>query len=344
MRSRVGEKRIRQKRIANRGVQTLAIALAAIGAGLCAGCQTAGEGRVFPTVDLAQGQTLRYRFVSERTVALDWNPGAESDENRVQEQSERLEMVVAYTPVEVDPYGLSRVRATCESVEATRGGQMSRRSGGTDAVETAQGKSFTLKVDPRGRIAEASELEALIKALGEKAFRPGRGQGRVKEPDMVGDFVASQWFLWDAVASVENVGEGLTVGQTWTSKLSVPTPMVIRKARDVVYRLAEIREAEDSRVAVIESTYALAETVPSGWPVPYSGRFQMSGTFGFLGSYQVSRLDGAGEELFDLDAGRVLSRRQEYTMEMKASLPPLGIRANPHLKIDQTLTMELLEQ
>ena len=161
---------------------------------------------------------------------------------------------------------------------------------------------------------------------------------------MVGDFVASQWFPWDAVASVENAAEGLTVGQTWTSQLSVPTPMVIRKARDVVYRLAEVREADDGRVAVIESTYALADAVPSGWPVPYSGRFQMSGTFGFLGSYQVTRLDGAGEELFDLDAGRVLSHRQEYVMEMKASLPPLGIRANPHLKIDQMLTMELLEQ
>jgi hypothetical protein len=325
-------------------MQTLAMALAAILAGVCAGCRTAGEGRVFPTVDLAQGQTLRYRFVSERTVALDWDPGAEPDENRVQEQSERLEMVVAYTPVEIDPYGLSRIRATCESVEATRGGQMTRRSAGTDAVETAQGKSFTLKIDPRGRIADASELESLIEELGGKAFRPGRGQGRIKEPDMVGDFVASQWFLWDAVASVADVAEGLTVGQTWTSKLSVPTPMVIRKARDVVYRLAEVREADDGRVAVIKSTYALAETVPSDWPVPYSGRFQMSGTFGFLGSYQVSRLDGAGEELFDLDAGRVVSRRQEYVMEMKASLPPLGIRANPHLRIDQTLTMELLDR
>jgi hypothetical protein len=335
---------MREKRTANRGVRTFGAALTAALLAVCAGCQSAGEGRVFPTVDLAPGQTLRYRFVSERKVALDWDPGAESDENRVQEQTERLEMVVAYRPVEVDPYGISSVRATCESVEATRGGQMSRRSVGVDAVETAQGKSFTLKIDPRGRIADASELEALIKDLGEKAFRPGRGQGRVKEPDMVGDFLASQWFLWDAVASVENAAEGLTVGQTWTSKLSVPTPMVIRKARDVVYRLAEVREADEGRVAVIESTYALAETVPSGWPVPYSGRFQMSGTFGFLGSYQVSRLDGAGEELFDLDAGRVLSRRQEYTMEMKASLPPLGIRANPHLKIDQTLTMELLEQ
>jgi hypothetical protein len=160
---------------------------------------------------------------------------------------------------------------------------------------------------------------------------------------MVGDFVASQWFLWDAVASIEGAVDGLTVGRTWTSQLSVPTPMVMRKARDVVYRLAEVRETDSGRVAVIESTYALAETVPSGWPVAYSGRFQMSGTFGFLGSYEILGLEGGGEERFDLDAGRLLSRRQEYTIEIKASLPPMGIRANPHLKIDQTLTAELLD-
>lgn len=313
-------------------------------AGEAAGRPETGHGeRVFLTVDFEPDQTLRYQFVSSREIVLDWDPGAESSKNRVQEQSERLEMVVAYTALKVNPYGVSTLRAVCESVKVTRSGRPSGRNYGRDAVESAQGKTFTLKVDPRGKIVDDSPLEVLVKEIGEKAFRPNTARGRIKEPDMIGDFVAGQWFLWDAVSTVDDVADGVAVGQTWTSRLSVPTPMVIRKARDVTYRLDEIREGEQGRLAVIKSTYAPADSTPSTWPVPYSGRFQMSGTFGFLGAYQVSGLDGDGEELFNIDKGRVEKRRQQYTMEMRASLPPMGIRANPHITIEQTMTMELMK-
>lgn len=317
---------------------------------LLAGCKAPGDkagvgpdrDATFLTVDFEPGQTLRYTFVSDRAIALDWDPNAESSRNRVQEQSERLEMVIAYTPVEVDPYGVSAIQATCESVEVTRSGGPGARRFATDAVAGAQGKTFALRIDSRGKMVDASDLEAFIQDMGKNAFRPDTSRGRIKEPDMIGDFVASQWFLWDAVSSIDAAAEGVAVGRTWPSKLLVPTPMVMRRARDVTYRLAEIRYANDGKVAVIESTYALAESVPSDWPVPYSGRFQMSGTFGFLGAYKVSALEGGGVELFDIDAGRVRSRRQTYTMKMRASLPPMGIRANPHITIKQTLTMELM--
>ena len=38
-----------------------------------------------------------------------------------------MEMVIAYTPVEVDPYGVSTVRATVESVQAVRSGETGKR-------------------------------------------------------------------------------------------------------------------------------------------------------------------------------------------------------------------------
>jgi len=313
------------------------------------GCRTSGEGtgkaqvlkdgRVFLTVDFEQGQTLRYKFASNRDITLDWEPGR----GQVQEQSERLEMVVAYTPAEVDPYGVSAVRATVESVQVTRTGGPSGRSFGTDAVESAQGRAFVLKVDPRGKIVDFSQLETLVREMGEKAFRANAARGRIKDPDMIGDFVAGQWFLWDAVSSIERPAEGVAPGQTWPSQLSVPTPMVMRRARDVTYRLDEIRPSEDGPLAVIKSTYAPAASAPSDWPVPYSGRFQMSGTFGFLGPYQVLGLEGGGEELFNIEAGRTERHEQKYTMRMRAALPPMGVRANPLITMDQTLTMELLK-
>ena len=317
---------------------------------LLAGCETVGPGTgtevpkdgVLLTVDFESGRTLRYKFVSYRDIALDWDPNAASGAGKVQNQSERVEMVVAYTPQVVDPLGVSTIRAECESVRVERVGRPSGRGINSDAVQRAQGKAFALKVDPRGKIVDASELEALIKELGDAAFRKNARGGRIKEPDLVGDFIASQWFLWDAVASVENPAAGVTAGQSWRSQLWVPTPMVMRKARDVTYRLDGIRETDAGRQAVIGSTYALAETAPTGWPIPYSGRFQMSGTFGFLGRYEVLQLEGTGREVFNIDAGRVERNQQAYTLKMRASLPPMGIRANPHLTIEQTLTMELL--
>jgi len=303
----------------------------------------AKAGRVFLTVDFQPGQTLRYKFTSKKNIAVDWDPNAAGSPNHVQEQSETFEMIVAYTPVEVDPYGVSTVRAAVESVKAARSGGPAARNFGTDAVESARGKSFTLKVDPRGKIVDASELTALIQEMGKQAFRAGTAMGRVKEPDMIGDFIASQWFLWDAQASIAQPAEGVVVGQTWPSLLSVPVPMVMRQARKVVYKLDEVRQDANEPLAVITSTYTPADATPAGWPIPYSGRFQMSGTFGFLGPYEVLGLAGTGTELFNLKAGRIEQRQEKYVLRVKAGLPPLGIKANPQITIDQTLTMELVQ-
>ena len=354
----------------------------------------AQEGRVFLAVDFQPGQALRYKFTSQKKIAVDWDPNAAASTNHVQEQSESLEMVVAYTPLGVDPNGVSTIRASVESVKARRTGGPASRSFGTDAVETAQDKSFTLKVDSRGKLVDSSQLRFLIQEMGKHAFRPDTSVGRIKEPDMIWDYIASQWFLWDAQASVQMPAEGVAVGQTWSSQLCVPTPMVMRKARNVVYRLAEVRpdgggalwrgrpalvsrghpglassdhdtpvkpdvQGQDALatrrqgrdalatvatgpLAVIRSTYTPAGSVPADWPIPYSGRMQMSGTFGFLLSYEVLGLEGTGEELFNLKAGRIEQRRETYTLRARAGLPPMGIKANPQIKIEQTLTMEVM--
>lgn len=322
-----------------------------------AGCRGAGPGRgrgvagramprgdrVLLTVDFEPGRTLRYRFISQRDITLDWDPGATEDAGRVQKQSERLQMTVAYTPIDVDPYGISTIRAVCQSVEIARTGRPSGRGANIDAVTTAQGRAFTIAVDPRGKIVDASDLDQLIHALGVAAFRSDTSRGRIKEPDLIWDFIASLWFPWDALASIEAPAAGVAVGQTWQSKLPVPTPMVMREARAVTYRLAEIHATDEGQRAVIDGTYRLADSVPAGWPVPYAGRFQLSGTFGFLGAYDIVALAGSGRTLLDVDAGRLERQEQKYTLRMKAALPPMGLRANPLITIEQTLTTELLD-
>ena len=293
------------------------------------------------TVDFQEGRTLRYKFVSSREITVDWEAPeklSRSGRQTSDKSSESMEMVVAYTPTEIEPYGLTTVKATCESVKVSRTKGRHR-----DAVESLPGKTFEIAVGPTGKIEDHSQLDGLIKEIGEKAFRAGTDDARVKEPDMISDFVATQWFLWDAVANVQEPSLGVSPGQTWTSQLSVPTPMVMRRARDVTYRLDEIRDSEKGRLAVISSSYKEAESVPRDWPIPYSGRFQMAGPFGFYRNYQLVSLQGQGQELFNIDAGRTEQYNQNYEMQLTASLllPLAGV--SPKITIKQNLTMKLIE-
>jgi hypothetical protein len=302
------------------------------------------KGKELLTIDFKKDQSLRYRFVSSRDIAVDWDPAkskSKPGQSSIDKSTESMEMVVLYTPINIDPYGLTTIKATCESVKATRSKATGRRAAGRDAVEILPGKTFTLTVNPAGKVEDNSKLDELIKQLGEKAFRANSRMGRVKEPDMIADFIATQWFLWDSVSSIEKPIEGVSVGQSWTSRLSVPTPMVMRKARDVTYTLDEIRPGAKGRLAVIGSNYTLSDSVPAGWPIPYTGSFQMSGTFGFFRGYEVLGLKGKGQELFNLDAGRIEQYNQQYDMKVTAALPgPLG--PSPQITINQKITMQLI--
>ena len=308
------------------------------------GLRLRGPERYWLTTDFEEGQTLQYKFVSHRDIVLDWDPGATDASDRTQNQSDHFEMVIALTPIDVDPYGPSTICVVCESVRMRRIGRPTMRGLNEDAVLAAQGKSFVIQVDPRGKIVDTSDLERLIGGLGAAAFRANSTRGRIKEPDLIWDFITGSWFFWDAIASIERPVVGVTVGQTWSSKLPVPTPMVMRRARDVTYRLADVIETEAGRIAEIDSVYRLAGSAPSSWPIPYSGRFQLSGTFGFLGGYDITSLTGEGNVQFNIDAGRLERQEQHYTLGMKASVPPMGIHANPFITITQTLTTERIKE
>ena len=303
--------------------------------------ELSGKEKTFLTVDFHEGHTLRYKFTSSREITIDWDPGQENTEQRnsaINKSSESVEMVVAYTPKEVDPYGLTIIDANYESVKVKRSDSPQK-----DAVEYFAGKTTTFTVGPTGKIEDYSQLDSLIKEIGEKAFLPESDRGKIKQQDMICDFVATQWFMWDAFSSIEKPAEGLRIGQNWTSKLSVPTPMVSRQARQVTYKLEEIRQSEKGQLAVISSSYDKADSVPKSWPVPYFGRFQMSGRFGFLSNYKFLEINGSGEELFNIDLGRTEEYKQQYEVTIQSSIP-LGISGNPVINIEQTITMNILEE
>ncbi len=310
-------------------------------ASAAAGQGKEGGDKVRLAPQFKEGKGLEYAFSSLRTTRIQWDPNRAAirpDPNNTSETTETLDLVMCYTPTRVEPNGLTTLTAECKSVKARRtqlGGALDVRP---DAVEGLRGKTFTLTVDRGGRIHDASSLDSLLKEIGKLAFREDAKQGRIKDPEMIGDVVATQWFLWDAVASAD--ANGLSQGRTWESRLSLPTPMVMRKARDVTYTLEEIQKSAAGRVATITSKARLSDRpAPTSWPIPYSGRFRPSGPFGFLGSYQILSFEGKGSEQFDVDAGISKGYEQQFRLEVQAAVP-MGLNAHPRVIIQQTIKME----
>jgi hypothetical protein len=301
------------------------------------------QNKVRMTVDFQQGQALKYNFHSYRDITVDWGkmPDDPAGKTKIDKSSESLDLVVSYMPQEVNPFGFTKIKAVCESANVTRTGPPSRHMSQSDAAQNFAGKSWIFTVGPTGKMDDRSNLYDVIKQVGQTAFRSDKSQGVIKEPDMIYDFIASQWFLWDPISSISRPASGVKIGEKWQSKLFVPAPMILYAARDVNYTLAEVRPDPNNQIAVIDSNYYLLYPCPSDWPVPYTEAFSMSGMFGFLRGYKVLDLQGQGQEIFNVTTGRIVKDTQKYTMNVLSSLPLLaGI--TPKITIEQTMTMDLI--
>lgn len=314
------------------------------------GCQGNEKSDELLTVDFQQGSELKYELVSERQTFINLDPsgkyskGSRRDKGAQQKVTERMELIISYRGLDVDPYGLSVIQGTCQSAKVERTSMSKSRTSKKDAVEFLKGKGFTFKITPAGRVEDDSQLNELVRELGKKAFGNSK-RGRIKDPDMIMDFVALQWFLWDTVSSIPKPLEGVALGKSWNSKLLVPMPVPGRIGRDAVYTLEEIQELKDKRMAVIKSEFSLADSAPENLPVPYTGSMQMRGLFGVLSGYEAVTLSGSGEQLFNIDRGILESDIQSYEAKVKTSMIfNLGSdNPEPNMTVKQTLTINLIE-
>jgi len=333
-------------KVTESSVKRILVGIVVVGIAGCVPSQKSelSAGRTRLTVDFQKDQALRYRFSTSRDIQVDWGQaeGKNVGKTKSDKTTESLELIVSYTPVEIDPYGLTTIKALCESAKVTRSGGPARQRPGPDAAESFKGKTWTFTVESTGKMEDRTQLLEVIREAGKLAFRADKSQGLIKEPDMIYDFIATQWFLWDSVSSISKPAAGVAPGRQWKSKLFVPAPMILFSARDVNYKLEEIQQGEKGKIAVIGSTYSLFYPAPSDWPVPYTELFQMSGMFGFLRGFKTLDLQGQGQELFNIDAGRTEKYSHKYTMHIAASLP-MGLGLNPQITIDQTITMDILE-
>lgn len=318
------------------------------------GCQenTSNSGSLL-SVDFAKEKPLRYSIVTSRDVVLTLED-AKSSKN--QKASETLDMVISYELEDVDSYGNSTIKATCESISSAKKSFSKKGARQSEPLESIKGRSWKFTINPFGQIQDYSGIDKLLKEIGAKSIKE-TGKRRIKGQDMIWDFVATQLYMWDVVASVDKPLAGVKPGKSWDSYLTIPFARVLPYERIVRYELAEeskeTSQENPSQYLVINSEFTLAEQVKAEkgrvetnlahLPQPYEGSYQMKGMFGFLRGYKVVALDGSGKTEFDVDRGVVVSNRQSYHADVVAGfLFPLG-NSVPELTIDQVIEIQLLE-
>jgi hypothetical protein len=333
-----------RKRLIWLSLYAAAVCLGCFSAGGCSPTQKQRENLL--VVNFHPDQVLRYQMTSTRRTTLavqDSTTGKK--QGSPQETLESMELVIAYKPVKIDMFGVTQIEGVCESIKVTRNSQSGKGQPAGDAVENLKGKPFILELSPSGKIEDFKQLEKILFDAGSTAFDTSRKEMRVKNPDMIYDFVALQWYLWDAIASVPNPMAGVTPGMTWknTQLIAWPVPIPNPPCRITTFTLDSVKEENGPQKALIKSTYQLSDKTVAGFPRPYEGTFMMRGLFGFLQNYQFQSLAGQGEQIFNLTTGIVESDTQEYDLAATAGfLLPLGSSV-PHLNIHQTLSVKLLD-
>ncbi|MHC5082981.1 MAG: hypothetical protein ACYTET_03455 [Planctomycetota bacterium] len=310
-----------------------------------AGCQPSVAQDDVLLIDFEEGVPVTYKMVAERKTKIDLTSGDPKKKSKPQTMTEKLELVMVYTPTQVDPFGETVIEAKCDSAKVTRSSFTGKRNA-KDAMETLAGETFTLKLSPTGEIVDYTELEELCFELGKASFSKDPSR-RIKNPDMISDFLAMQWFLWDSTSTMTDP-LNLNVGKTWKTKqlLPWPVPLMAARGRVTTYTLDSFQEPateNDHRKAVIKSTYGLSEEPMENFIRPYEGSFQMRGLFGFLRNYHFKSMQGQGTQIFNMDKGLIESDRQEYTLNVDAAfMLPLG-DSKPVLTVNQTMTIDQIK-
>ena len=296
------------------------------------------------TVDFEPQTELQYKIVSQRDIELQLTGTSDSkNKKKSQKMIEKMELVIVYIPTGAeDEYGRTIVTATVKSAKVTRKA-FTNRSTPTDAVQSLAGKSFTIPLSATGQIDDYSDLNRILGELGQKALVSGKGSTKVRNPDMIADFAASQWYFWDSVSKITNPRRGVEIGQVWSTEQLAPMPLPLNIVKQTDYTLTDLTDVNGEQIANIEITISESDETVEHWDDPYGVKYSMKGMFAFLRGYQLLSLEGSGKQQFNVDKGVVLKEDQQYSMVFNVSFPMALGDVQPKLKIDQKFSVELLD-
>lgn len=307
------------------------------------GCKQRDNAELF-VVDFPKQKPLTYKMVSERQIRVDLDPNGKMSNGKkgsgIWEMTETLEITAQITLKDIDPNGYLVIEAYYPEVKVHRKGKDTQTA--KDAVENLANKRAIFKITPAGVAVDDSGLVQLIQQIGETSFSGSKEN--IKNQDMLADFVALQWFMFDPISKIEDPLEGAEKGQSWKSELSVPTPLEAAVKRDTTYTLKDVYIENNEQKALITSVYSLGEG-RSNMPLLYPrNSYQQRGFFGVLRTSPLS-LTGGGQFIYNLDRGVIEKNIQEYDFETTALLfIPLPGTEDGRMKIHQKLIIELLNE
>jgi len=326
-----------------RPISRAARGVVCLAAGLLCGCGTLPRGE-YMALDFEASPSVRYRFVSSREVRIELTSSAAGKKEDSKLANESIEMVFGIRPLEANPYGLSTVEFTCESVESKRT-TFSGKPAPADAMQHLRGRTYTLQVSPTGQIELTDSFRNLLREIGQKSFvEKGDSAQRIKDPDMILDWLFFQYTLWDLTASNPKPLRGIAPGSSWQSEQFLPWPVPIQNlpSRVITYTVENIEDRQGTKLASVSTRYQLREKPLLNFPLPYEGSYQIRGSlFSVLRSYRHESLEGTGQLVFNLTDGRLESAQDNYTLITAAdfilplgdSLPKLTVRQ--HIRIER---------
>jgi hypothetical protein len=181
-------------------------------------------------------------------------------------------------------------------------------------LETLVAEDMVMTLSPRGEILNLDAPEKLLESM---KHMPGAAAGG-------GDEALKQLFRSGCFVLPEGP---LEKGQTWTTQLEMPMPLIGKQIVETTYKYLGDREVEGRAMAVFEPaiTISHAEGAPAG---PVEVRFSI--------------VESDGQILFDRQAGRIATSKIHQKIDLSMDLPgPQG--AEPKTitgTVDQTTTFE----
>lgn len=320
--------------------KTVLAVLLSAGISALTGCDIGGPKELL-TVDFQEGRVLKYKMVSTRDVRIELTNSGEK--NQSHEMTESIELLMEYTPVEVNPFGISKIQAKCLSAKSSRTALRKGQKAEKDSAADMQGKTYMLEISPIGQVEDFSEFTKLLQELGESSFVQSRQSMAVKNPDMLYDVMALQWNMWDLSSSIPKPSVGISLNKQWHAMQLLPVPLPVPLTRKTTYTLKEIIP-EPQRTAVIENTFEFVDEEMENVPKIYDKKFNLKGSlFAVMRNFQVTSLEGSGRQVFNIDRGVLISDNQQWKMRIDASfMLPLG-DSKPIILVDQKLSTELVD-
>lgn len=319
--------------------QRIVVSIAGVLILALAGCQTGP--RTTLLVDFPTDVPLRYKMSSQRKVEIRLT-GDKPERTQSHTVNESLELTMEYRAVESNPFGLSVVEGKCVSAKVSRDSLRGTSTVKThDVAEDLAGRSFRFTITPTGRIEDYSDLNKLVKELGAKSFVEGvKAPTAVKDPDMLTDFIAMQWYLWDCSATVKNPSAGVQIGKDWKALQLLMLPLPLPVGRETTFRLVETQDQTVPKKAIIASSFAITDKEVPNWPKPYEGVFNLKGSlFAVMRNYRFNTLEGSGTTVMNLDQGLLESDEQQWKVGITAEfLLPLG-SSLPQITVDQKVNI-----